>query len=295
VVYFGVIVLIKTLHLKISGLLIPSDADSTFAVFGRQLFLFGYLQALSCVFPVLIFIFLACSSVVNLPLPRYDLLLLVFIAAQIVLYKTGMETKHEVLVITLFHMLGIFLEWFKVWQGSWTYPEDAVTKVMGVPLYAGFMYASVGSYICQAWKNLNLSTRYWPPAYLARLAGALIYLNFFANAFVPDMRWYIAGLLVVIFRRSYFIFMLNRRQYSIHALLSFLLIGCFIWLAENIATYFGAWKYAYQHAGWQMVSWHKITSWSLLVIVSIIIVTELKHWKDNILAGKRFRSLFRRA
>jgi uncharacterized membrane protein YoaT (DUF817 family) len=60
------------------------------------------------------------------------------------------------------------------------------------------------------------------------------------------------------------------------ALLSFLLIGFFIWMAENIATFLGAWKYAYQHAGWKMVSWHKITSWSLLVIVSIIIVGQLK-------------------
>jgi uncharacterized membrane protein YoaT (DUF817 family) len=247
--------------------------------FIKQLFQFGYLQALSCVFPVLIFLSLAASSMVPLPLPRYDLLLIICIVAQFVMFRMGMETKDEVYVITLFHVLGLLLEIHKVHHGSWSYPEAAYTKFFGVPLYAGFMYASVGSYICQAWRNLHLSIHRWPNTFLASVGGVAIYLNFFTNAFIYDVRWFIVVYLIVVFYRSQFKFQVNERTYSIPALLSFILVGFFIWLAENIATFYGAWKYAYQHAGWQMVKWHKISSWGLLVIVSIILVAELKKIK----------------
>lgn len=257
--------------------------ESRPAFFVKQLTLFGYLQAISCIFPVLIFISLGVSSILRLPavLPRYDLLLLVCVAAQIILYKTGIETRDEVYVITVFHLIGLVLEIYKVNRGSWSYPEEAYTKILGVPLYAGFMYASVGSYICQAWRNLDLETIDWPRDLYAWVAGVAIYVNFFSNAWLPDVRVYIGIALLFIFRRTRFSFRLGANRYTMHALLSFVIIGFFIWLAENIATFYGAWKYAYQHAGWKMVSAHKITSWSLLVIVSIILVGQLKRIKEN--------------
>jgi uncharacterized membrane protein YoaT (DUF817 family) len=58
--------------------------------------------------------------------------------------------------------------------------------------------------------------------------------------------------------------------------LSFLLIGFFIWVAENIATFFGAWVYPNQARSWAVVGPGKITSWTLLVIISFIIVAALK-------------------
>ena len=58
--------------------------------------------------------------------------------------------------------------------------------------------------------------------------------------------------------------------------LSFLLIGFFIWVAENIATYFGAWQYPHQKRQWAIVGPTKISSWMLLVIISFIIVAALK-------------------
>jgi uncharacterized membrane protein YoaT (DUF817 family) len=198
------------------------------------------------------------------------------------MYFTGLETRDEVYVITFFHFLGLVMELHKVRVGSWSYPEEAFTKFGGVPLYAGFMYASVGSYICQAWRNLKLGTINWASATVAIPIGGAIYINFFTNAFMPDLRLYIAMVLVLAFWRTYFTFEMNRIRYSMPALVSFAAIGFFIWLAENIATFLGAWKYAYQHAGWKMVSWHKITSWGLLVIVSIIIVAELKRIKAKV-------------
>ena len=48
-------------------------------------------------------------------------------------WVAGLETWREVLVILAFHLLGPALEIFKVHVGSWSYPEDAVTEVAGVP------------------------------------------------------------------------------------------------------------------------------------------------------------------
>jgi uncharacterized membrane protein YoaT (DUF817 family) len=273
---------LKQLHQAIENQFALHGSETKFVSFVKQFVWFGYLQAVSCIFPVLIFISLALSSsALHLGIPRYDLLLIVCIITQVIMYKTGLETRDEVLVITLFHLLGLVMELHKVHRGSWSYPEHAYTKVMGVPLYAGFMYASVGSYICQAWRNLKLDTVYWPNSIYTIGVGAAIYLNFFTNAFIADLRLYIALVLIAVFWRTRFSFRLHQKIYYISALLSFTIIGFFIWLAENIATFFGAWKYAYQHKGWQIVTWHKITSWSLMVIVSIIIVGELKRLKEK--------------
>jgi len=57
---------------------------------------------------------------------------------------------------------------------------------------------------------------------------------------------------------------------------AFVLIGFFIWAAENIATFFGAWIYPYQAKQWAIVGPAKITSWMLLVIISLVIVASLK-------------------
>ncbi len=64
--------------------------------------------------------------------------------------------------------------------------------------------------------------------------------------------------------------------------LSMTLIGVFIWFAENIATYFGAWKYTYQHHNWVMVDAGKLSSWILMSIVSYIIVIELKRMQGKV-------------
>ncbi len=57
--------------------------------------------------------------------------------------------------------------------------------------------------------------------------------------------------------------------------LSFVCIGFFLWLAENIATYFGAWEYPEQQSGWQLVHLGKFGSWVLLVSLSFVLVTAL--------------------
>jgi uncharacterized membrane protein YoaT (DUF817 family) len=48
-----------------------------------------------------------------------------------------------------------------------------------------------------------------------------------------------------------------------------------------MATFLGAWVYPNQRTGWSAVDASKISSWSLLVIVTFIIVADLKHVREG--------------
>jgi len=251
----------------------------------RPFLLFTKEQALCCIFPALVFTLLGLSHFFTGMMYRYDFMLIGCIAVQFALYKLKFETADEVLVICVFHFLGLLMELFKTHIGSWSYPEYALTKVFGVPLYSGFMYASVACYMCQAWRRFDLRFYNWPNHYAARVIAALIYLNFFTNHFIIDVRYAIAVLIIYYFRKAVVEFIIKGKAYRMPVILSFLLIGFFIWLAENIATRLGAWKYAYQHHTWAMVNYQKISSWAFLVIVSYIIIAELKTIKQKNPAG----------
>ncbi len=252
-----------------------------------QLIYFGREQALSCIFPVVIFGSLALTQVLPLPfLPRYDWLLLIFLLMQWWMVHTGLETKDELKVITLFHLIGLALEIFKVNMGSWSYPEEGYMKIFGVPLYSGFMYASVASYLCQAWRRLDVQLVKWPPFLLVVPLAAAIYLNFFVHHFWIDIRWWLSALVLVVFWRSWVTYEVNGSRYRMPITLSFILIGFFIWVAENIATFFGAWQYPDQTDAWSLVHLGKVSSWLLLVIVSFLIVATLKQVKRKLPVSK---------
>lgn len=245
-----------------------------------QLLHFGYHQAMSCIFPVAIFGTLFLSGLIEAPfLYRYDAILLVLLAVQVFMYGSGLESKDELKVICVFHIIGLLLEVYKVRMGSWSYPEPGLTKLFGVPLYSGFMYASVASYMCQVWRRLRMDMTGWPGLPAAGLLGGAIYLNFFTHHYIPDFRWCLTALVVVIFWKTWIIYRVRNTTYRMPLILAFFLVGFFIWLAENIATFFDAWKYPDQQHGWHLVSFGKISSWFLLVIISVIIVAQLKHVK----------------
>jgi uncharacterized membrane protein YoaT (DUF817 family) len=144
------------------------------------------------------------------------------------------------------------------------------------------MYAAVGSYMCQAWRILKLRLEHYPPPWISVPLSAAIYLNFFTHHVIPDLRWVLAALVLLAFRRTRVFFTVTERERVMPLALSFLLIGFFIWVAENIATLGGAWVYPNQHTGWRLVSLGKISSWALLVIISFIIVADLKHLKQKL-------------
>ncbi|PKR79401.1 DUF817 domain-containing protein [Halalkalibacillus sediminis] len=247
-----------------------------------QLVRFGREQALSCLFPVVIFASLGLTQIISLPfLLRYDWILLICILMQWWMLRSGLETRAELQVITLFHLIGLALEIYKVHMGSWAYPEEGYSKIFGVPLYSGFMYASVASYLCQAWRRLNVNLIKWPPFPLVVALAAAIYLNFFTHHFWMDVRWWLSLFVIILFWRSWVSYEVGGLTYKMPIALSFVLIGFFIWIAENIATFFGAWEYPNQTEAWSLVHLGKVSSWLLLVIVSFLIVATLKQIKDK--------------
>lgn len=251
--------------------------------FLAQLLDFAYKQALSCLFPLAIFLSLAFTKVVTIPgLPRYDLLLLLCLAIQAFMYFSKLETLDELKVILVFHAIGLCLELFKTHLGSWSYPDFAYTKIGTVPLYSGFLYSSVASYMCQSWRRLDLRLYKYPPAAIAFSFAVLIYINFFTEHFFLDCRWLLIPLVFIIFWQSKVRFVVAGEKRMMPLALSFVLIGLFVWLAENISTFLNAWQYPYQTEKWCMVHSSKISSWFLLVIISFIVVAQLKHVKARI-------------
>lgn len=244
---------------------------------------FGIKNALSCSFPVFIFILLAVSKQLEYHwIYRYDFLLILCIMHQYCMVKWKIESRNELLVICLFHGLGLLMEVYKVHHGSWSYPEPGLTKFWGVPLYSGFMYASVASFMCQAWHWFDLKVIHPPPRSVSVMLAAAIYLNFFTHHYIYDFRWILLGIVVLLYVPARILYAPYKRYFSMPVVLSMTLIGVFIWFAENIATYFGAWKYTYQHHNWVMVDAGKLSSWILMSIVSYIIVIELKRMQGKV-------------
>jgi uncharacterized membrane protein YoaT (DUF817 family) len=246
---------------------------------------FGVKQARACLFAGLFFF--AVFTVPRaglLGIPRYDLLLVIALVIQGAMVWAGLESRDELKAITLFHAIGFALEVFKTSAGirSWSYPDFAYTKILGVPLFSGFMYAAVGSYIIQAWRILDLRVRHHPPYWMAAVIAAAIYANFFTHHYIGDYRWYLAACALGLYARTSVVFRPYDRDRTMPLLLSFLLIGFFIWLAENVSTFFGVWKYPNQLGAWASVHVGKWSSWSLLVIMTFTIVAGLKHVRERI-------------
>jgi uncharacterized membrane protein YoaT (DUF817 family) len=82
--------------------------------------------------------------------------------------------------------------------------------------------------------------------------------------------------LLVVTRQTWVHFTVGRRRYAMPLALSFVLIGAFLWVAENAATLLRAWQYPSQESVWRLVHAAKLGSWSLLVVVSIVLVAAIK-------------------
>jgi uncharacterized membrane protein YoaT (DUF817 family) len=241
-----------------------------------EFLVFGAKQAWACVFGAALLAVIVAARLWypdDAWLARNDALTLAAIAIQIVMLATRLETGRELWVIVLFHLTGTAMELFKTDVGSWSYDGDGVLRIGAVPLFSGFMYAAVGSYMVRVYRLFDLRFTRYPRRWLTAVVAAAIYANFFGHHFIVDFRWLLLAAVVVLWWPTMMHFRVWRRVHRMPLLVAFGLVALFIWFAENIATWGGAWLYPDQLDGWHPVSASKLVSWFLLMIISVVLVT----------------------
>jgi uncharacterized membrane protein YoaT (DUF817 family) len=207
------------------------------------------------------------------PLPRYDLLFLCMIAVQIALLAGRLETWEEAKVVLIYHVVGTLMEIFKTKVGSWIYPEPNFFRIGGVPLFTGFMYSCIGSYLCRVWRLFDFRFTDHPRRAHLIVLSLAIYANFFADHYGIDLRLLLLVAAVLLFGRTTIYFKVWHEDRSMPLLLGLVLVSLFIWLSENVGTYTKTWLYPSQQHGWSMVSLSKLGSWFLLLIISYTLVS----------------------
>lgn len=254
----------------------PWAARSKLNAWAYEFLMFGLKQAWACLFGGLMLALLLGTHLFwpdDALMARYDFLVIASVAIQGVLLATKLERWDEALVILIFHAVGTIMEIFKTAQGSWIYPEESVLRVAGVPLFSGFMYACIGSYIARATRLFDLRYIHYPPLWTTWALAIAAYVNFFTHHFTIDIRNALFAFSVLIFWRGWFVFTPDRKPRRMPMLAGYLLVALFIWLAENLGTFAAAWVYPSQRDGWHMVGIEKLGSWYLLMLLSFVLVT----------------------
>ena len=241
-----------------------------------EFLLFGFKQAWACLFGGLLLALLLATFLFypeQASLHRYDFLTLAALVIQAGMLLFRLETWDEAKVILLFHVVGTVMEIFKTAVGSWIYPEAAVLRIGGVPLFSGFMYAAVGSYIARVWRIFDFRFAAYPSRWSTYVLAIAIYANFFSHHYIMDLRWLLFAATSILFWRTR-VYFRNWQAYRwMPLLVGFGLVALFIWFAENIATFAGAWIYPNQSETWQLVSFSKFGSWFLLMLISFVLVS----------------------
>jgi len=241
-----------------------------------EFFLFGFKQAWACLFGALLLALVMLTKWYwpqHAWLARYDFLFLSAVAIQALLLLLRMETVREAKVILVFHIVGTVMELFKTHVGSWTYPEANVFRIGHVPLFSGFMYASVGSFIARATRIMDMRYTRYPSKKITAALAILIYANFFTHHFIPDIRILLFIFIAIAYGPTWVYYRPYRTFHRMPLLLGFGLVALFIWAAENIGTFATVWVYPHQRNGWHLVHFSKYGAWLLLMIISFILVS----------------------
>lgn len=236
---------------------------------------FGVKQAWACVFGGVLLAFILATHWWYpdvAPLTRNDFLFLAAISIQAALLLSGLESWEEARVILVFHIVGTLMEIFKTSAGSWTYLGDGFFRIGNVPLFSGFMYAAVGSYLARVWRIFEFEFVRFPPLWMQASLATAIYVNFFTHHYVVDIRNGLFAAVVLIYGPCLVKFRADRVHRSMPLVIGFGLVALFIWIAENIGTFARTWAYPAQADGWSLVSLNKFGAWFLLMIISFVLV-----------------------
>jgi len=237
---------------------------------------FGIKQGWACVFAGIMLMLILGTHYfwhADYPIARYDFLVISAIIIQIILLKTGLETKEEAYVILIYHIIGTIMEIFKVKMGSWAYPEESILRIGDVPLFTGFMYASVGSYLARVWRIFDFRFTNYPNIGLTWFLALLIYINFFSHHFIYDIRWGLFVFSAFLFLPCHIYYTPKNMRLRMPLFIGFILVALFIWFAEQLGTLGNAWIYPEQLQGWRPVGIAKLGSWFLLMQLSFVLVT----------------------
>ena len=249
----------------------PAGRRSGFTEF----MVFGVKQAWACIFGGALLSVLMAARLwypEGAALARNDFLTIAAVVIQILMVVTRLETLRELRVIVLFHLVGTVMELFKTDVGSWSYEAEGFLRIGAVPLFSGFMYAAVGSYMVRVYRLFDLRFASYPRRWITAIVAGGIYANFFTHHYIWDLRWVLLAAVVIIFGRCVMHFRVFRRRFRMPLVIAFLLVALFIWIAENIATWSGAWLYPSQVDGWHLVPLDKLVAWFLLMIISVVLV-----------------------
>jgi uncharacterized membrane protein YoaT (DUF817 family) len=253
-----------------------------------EFLIFGFKQGWACLFGGLMLAALVATKLVwqpGWPVARYDALLLIAVAIQAGMLAFRLETWEEAKVIFLFHLVGTAMEVFKTAMGSWAYPEPSLLRIGGVPLFTGFMYACVGSYMARVIRLFDMRFAAYPPFAATVSLAAAIYLNFFTHHWLWDARYGLFAATLAVYGRTRIWFTVDAAPRWMPLLVAALLTSIFLWIAENVGTLTGTWIYPHQAgAGWRPVTLHKMGAWYLLLVISFVLVT-LVHRPRGLDAG----------
>ena len=244
--------------------------------FAYEFLLFGLKQAWASIFAgAMLGLILATHFFwpAHAPIARYDFLVVAAVLIQALLLATRLERWDEAVVILVFHVVGTLMELFKTAHGSWIYPEHNLLRIGGVPLFSGFMYAAIGSFMARITRLFEIGFEHYPPAWAPWALAVLAYANFFTHHYVMDFRYALFAASAVMFWRTNLVFTPDLKPRRMPLLAGAVLVSLFIWFAENLGTFAGAWIYPTQRHGWALVPPAKLGSWYLLMLLSFVLVT----------------------
>ena len=241
--------------------------------------LFVFKQGWACLFGALMLALLLGTHLYyphHAALARYDFLTLAALTIQLMMLLFRLETPEEAKVIVAFHVVGTVMEVFKTSAGSWLYPEASFLRIGGVPLFSGFMYGAVGSYLARVWRIFEIRFEPYPRVLWTQLLAVSVYVNFFAHHWLPDIRVALFVAMSALFWRTRANFTVWREERWMPLLLGWFLVALFIWFAENLGTFARAWAYPSQQDGWKLVSPAKLGAWYLLMYISFVLVAAVQ-------------------
>ncbi len=241
---------------------------------GGNFWVFAVTQAWAGLFGLLLLGAVWVTQSVTLPwFGRYDWLLIFAVMIQAIMLLARLQKPTELLIVAVFYLLGLGIEVFQTSSAvqAWAYPDSGSLVLGNAPLFAGFLYAAIGSYIFRLWRITRMEFTNYPRQRYAALLALAIYINFFTAHVLYDVSYLLLLAALILFWRTRASYVNNGKKRHMPFLLPVLIAPLLILLAEKFAAFAQLWVYTEEPN-----SLSKILTWLLLLLFSCIIVDLLR-------------------